>query len=99
SILVVSLGEFDLLIEGMLDGVLDDQRLVLALKSEGYEYLDLLIGRSWNLLSDREKYSITTRILHDDLLFGHGRRPLIDQTSLKAGSTPSEEENRSPGET
>ncbi|GMS96572.1 hypothetical protein PENTCL1PPCAC_18747, partial [Pristionchus entomophagus] len=116
-LLVHFLSEFDLLMEGMLDGVLDDQRLVLALNEfhspfqivrchesdsflglvilsihllchllnslgRDHLHLQLLIGRSRNLLSDREKNRITTRIFHDDLLLGYGRRPLIDQTRL-----------------
>ncbi|GMS87376.1 hypothetical protein PENTCL1PPCAC_9551, partial [Pristionchus entomophagus] len=116
-LLLQFLGKFDSLIEWVLDGILDDERLCLALKrshspfqivrwyesdsllgldilsihllrhilnilGRDHRHLDLLVGRSRNPFSDLEKNCITTSILHDDLLLGYGRRPLIDQTRL-----------------
>ncbi|KAF8370726.1 hypothetical protein PRIPAC_77155 [Pristionchus pacificus] len=99
SLVAELLDEFELLIGGMFDGVFDNESLVLTLKLDAYVYLDLFISRSRNLLSNSEQNCVASRILDDNLLFGYGRRPFIDQTSLKAGSTPSEAVKRSPGET
>ncbi|GMR49049.1 hypothetical protein PMAYCL1PPCAC_19244, partial [Pristionchus mayeri] len=47
-----------------------------------HSHLDLLVSRSRDLLSDREKNTVTASVSHDDLLLGNERRPLVDNSRL-----------------